>query len=86
MSDSPQTPETSKQRLDKDDEGPHNHDEDDVAPVEEDVPRSHSAKPSPRRKIAYRPLRPSTRIDPTHLLATMTTRRSPCAAIPSSEH
>ncbi len=27
------------------------------APVEEDVPRSHSAKPSPRRKIAYRPLR-----------------------------
>jgi hypothetical protein len=57
MSDSPQTPETPKQRLNREFEDPHYHDEDDVAPAEDGEPRFHSTKPPPRRKPAYRPPR-----------------------------
>jgi len=58
MSDSPQSPETpNKQRLHKEYEDPHFHDDDEVAPVEDGEPRGSSVKPSSRRKPAYRPPR-----------------------------
>jgi hypothetical protein len=53
MSDSPQTPETPKQRLNKEYEDPHFHDDDDVAPIE-DGERRGTIKPPTRRKPTYR--------------------------------
>ncbi len=58
MSDSPQTPETSKHRLDKEYEDPHYHDEDEdeVAPAADAEPHG-GVKHPPRRKPVYRPRR-----------------------------
>ena len=56
MNDFPQTPETPKQRLSKEYEDPHYHDDEDVAPVE-DAERRGGSKPLSRRKPVYRPRR-----------------------------
>lgn len=58
MSDSPQTPQTPSQRLNKEYEDPHYHDEDEAASLD-DEPRSDgtSSKATPRRKPVYRPRR-----------------------------
>jgi hypothetical protein len=56
MSESPQTPETPRQRLSKEYEDPHYHDDDDVDAAEDDTPRSHGKRP-PRFKPVYRPQR-----------------------------
>jgi hypothetical protein len=46
------------QRLSKEYEDPHYHDEDETAPVESDEPRrSHHGNIAPRRKPVYRPRR-----------------------------
>jgi hypothetical protein len=55
MNDFPQTPETPKQRLSKEYEDPHYHDDEDVAPVEDAEPRG--GKPLSRRRPVYRPRR-----------------------------
>ncbi|HEY7424990.1 MAG TPA: hypothetical protein VH682_12235 [Gemmataceae bacterium] len=57
MNDFPQTPETPKQRLSKEYEDPHYHDDDDVPSVEDAEPRIGGGKPPLRRKPAYRPRR-----------------------------
>jgi hypothetical protein len=58
MSDSPQPPRIPNPRLNKEYEDPHYHDEDEVAPVEEDEQRrSNPSKSSTRRKPLYRPRR-----------------------------
>lgn len=57
MNDTPHPPETPKQRLVKEYEDPHFHDDDEVAPVADDEPHGVGAKPPPRRKPAYRPPR-----------------------------
>ncbi|HEY7327113.1 MAG TPA: hypothetical protein VH592_05725 [Gemmataceae bacterium] len=58
MSDSPQTPQSPNQRLNKEYEDPHYHDEDEAAPVDdEEHRRSNAGKSSSRRKSLYRPRR-----------------------------
>jgi hypothetical protein len=57
MTDSPPPAETPKQRLIKEYEDPHFHDDDEVAPVEDGEPRSTMPRPPVRRKPAYRPPR-----------------------------
>ena len=58
MSDSPHPPRMPNQRLSKEYEDPHYHDEDETAPVESDEPRrSHHGNIAPRRKPVYRPRR-----------------------------
>jgi hypothetical protein len=58
MSDSPQTPQTPNQRLNKEYEDPHYHDEDEAAPLEDDGPRGNGhGKAAPHRKPVYRPRR-----------------------------
>ena len=56
MNDFSQTPETPKQRLSKEYEDPHYHDEDDVPSPEDAESRIGGGKPS-RRKPIYRPRR-----------------------------
>jgi len=56
MNDFPQTPETPKQRLSKEYEDPHYHDDEDVTPVEDAEPHG-GGKPLSRRKPVYRPRR-----------------------------
>jgi len=58
MSDSPQSPRTPNQRLNKEYEDPHYHDEDETATPEDDEQHgSGHGKSSPRRKPVYRPRR-----------------------------
>jgi hypothetical protein len=58
MSDSPQTPQPHNQRLNKEYEDPHYHDEDETATVDdEDHRRSKAGNSSSRRKSLYRPRR-----------------------------
>jgi hypothetical protein len=58
MNDSPQTPRTPNQRLNKEYEDPHYHDEDETAPIDDNEQhRSHHGNVAPRRKPVYRPRR-----------------------------
>jgi hypothetical protein len=58
MNDSSQTPRIPNQRLNKEYEDPHYHDEDETAPVEDDEQnRITHGKSSTRRKPLYRPRR-----------------------------
>jgi len=57
MSDAPQNPETPKQRLHKEYEDPHYHDDDDVFPTDDAEPHVGGIKPPARHKPVYRPLR-----------------------------
>jgi hypothetical protein len=58
MSDSPQVPHASNQRLNKEYEDPHYHDEDELASGEDEEWRRRSpGKSAPRRKPIYRPRR-----------------------------
>ncbi len=57
MSETPQTPETPKQRLNKEYEDPHYHDEEDVPLAEDGERRISGGKPLSRRKPVYRPRR-----------------------------
>jgi hypothetical protein len=56
MSDSPQTPKLPKPHLPEEYEDPHYHDDDEVAPIQDDEPHTGGKVP-PRRKWTYRPLR-----------------------------
>ena len=57
MNDAPHTPKTPKQRLEKEYEDPHYHDDDDVPSAEDAEPHSSGGKPPSRRKPIYRPRR-----------------------------
>ncbi|GEM_PF-5786182 len=58
MSDSSQGPRVPNQRLNKEYEDPHYHDEDETAPLDdEERRRSPHGKSSSRRKPLYRPRR-----------------------------
>lgn len=57
MNDSPHTPETPNQRLNKEYEDPHYHDEDESAASEDDEGHRFHSKVPPRRKPVYRPRR-----------------------------
>jgi hypothetical protein len=57
MSDSPQNSRTPNQRLNKEYEDPHYHDEDEAAPLDDEQRHGHAGKPPPRRKPLYRPRR-----------------------------
>jgi hypothetical protein len=58
MSDSPQTPQPPNQRLNKEYEDPHYHDEDEAAPLDdEENRRGGPGKSAARRKSVYRPRR-----------------------------
>jgi hypothetical protein len=58
MSDSPQTPRPPNQRLNKEYEDPHYHDEDETAPLDDgEQSRDSRGKSTPRRKPVYRPRR-----------------------------
>lgn len=57
MNDSPYTLETHNQRLNKEYEDPHYHDEDETVPVEDDERHRFRVKAAPRRKPVYRPRR-----------------------------
>jgi hypothetical protein len=57
MNDAPQTPETPNQRLNKEFEDPHYHDEDEAAAPEDDEGHHIHSKAVPRRKPVYRPRR-----------------------------
>jgi hypothetical protein len=57
MSNSPQDPRTPNQRLNKEYEDPHYHDEDEIAPPDDEPRHSNTGQPPPRRKPLYRPRR-----------------------------
>jgi hypothetical protein len=57
MTDSPQNPRTPNQRLNKEYEDPHYHDEDEAAPPDDEQHHGHAGKPPQRRKPLYRPRR-----------------------------
>ncbi|MHB1423281.1 MAG: hypothetical protein ACYC3I_08815 [Gemmataceae bacterium] len=57
MSNSPQTPHTPNQRLNKEYEDPHYHDEDEAAPLDDEERRDSRGKTPPRRKPVYKPRR-----------------------------
>jgi hypothetical protein len=57
MGDVPEPNDKAKQRLSKEYEDPHFHDDDEVAPVEEDIHQTPRRPPNSRRKLLRRPPR-----------------------------